>query len=389
MQTMNYHQMRNKELKAELKKRGFKGYSSLKKAQMIEYLSTGIHPQKNTIEQMDYHQMKNKDLREVLKKRGLKGYSSLKKDQMIEYLLTEIHPLKDAQIPSTIAESQIRDSSSEGIGYSPTLFARTIEKLPVNQLVSGDCLKVMKTFPDGVFDCCITDPPFNMSKKKGLGWAFSSHVTMQEQWDIFAGDDYFQFTVNWITEVLRVLKTNGNLFIFGSFHCIFTIGFILQNLFDRRIISQLVWYKPNAQPNITCRMFTESTEFVIWAVNNESKKAKNWTFNYEIMKAMNNDKQMRNMWEIPLTKRSERKYGKHPSQKPVAVINRLILAGTNEGDFILDPFSGTGTTAVVAEQHNRRWLMIEKQEEYNEIAQRRIDELSGRLFEDDSKNNWE
>ena len=106
------------------------------------------------------------------------------------------------------------------------------------------------------------------------------------------------------------------------------------------------------------------------------------------MKAMNNDKQMRNMWEIPLTKKSERKYGKHPSQKPVAVINRLILSGTNEGDLILDPFSGTGTTAVVAEQHNRRWIMIEKQEEYNQIAQKRVDELFGRLFEDDSKNDW-
>ena len=384
---MNYFQMQNKELREELKKRGLKGYSSLKKSQMIEYLSTGVHPLKNTIEQMNYHQMRNKELREVLKKRGLKGYSSLKKDQMIEYLSTGIHPLKDAQIPPTIAESQIHDPSSGSIGYSPTLFARTIEELPVNHIVSGDCLKIMKTFPDGVFDCCITDPPFNMSKKKGLGWAFSSHVTMQEQWDTFAEDDYFQFTVNWITEVLRVLKTNGNLFIFGSFHCIFTIGFILQTLFNRRIISQIVWYKPNAQPNITCRMFTESTEFIIWAVNNESKKAKNWTFNYETMKAMNNDKQMRNVWEIPLTKRSERMHGKHPSQKPVAVINRLILAGTNEGDLILDPFSGTGTTAFVAEQHNRRWIMIEKEKEYNEIAQKRIDELSGRLFEDESKND--
>ncbi|RKU17778.1 hypothetical protein C6500_14305 [Candidatus Poribacteria bacterium] len=384
---MNYHQMRNKELREELKKRKLKGYSSLKKIQMIEYLSTGVHPEKNTIDQMDYHQMRIKELREVLKKRGLKGYSSLKKAQMIEYLSTGIHPLKNAQTPSMIAESQIHDPSSGSIGYSPTLFAKTIEKLPVNQIVSGDCLKIMKDFPDGIFDCCITDPPFNMSKKKGLGWAFSSHVTMEEQWDIFASDDYFQFTVDWITEVLRVLKTNGNLFIFGSFHCIFTIGFILQSLLNRRIISQIVWYKPNAQPNITCRMFTESTEFIIWAVNNESKKAKNWTFNYEIMKAMNNNKQMRNMWEIPLTKRSERQHGKHPSQKPVAVVNRLILAGTNEGDLILDPFSGTGTTAVVAEQHNRRWIMIEKQKEYNQIAQNRLDELSDSLFEDGSNDS--
>ena len=334
---------------------------------------------------MNYHQMPNKALKAELKKRGLKGYSSLKKMQMIEYLSTGIHPLKNTQISETAAENGIPNSSSGVIECSSHAFSGTTEKLPVNQIVLGDCLKILPSFPDGVFDCCITDPPFNMSKKKGLGWAFSSHVTMQEQWDIFAQDDYFQFTVNWITEVLRVLKTNGNLFIFGSFHCIFTIGFILQSLFDRRIISQIVWYKPNAQPNITCRMFTESTEFILWAVNNESKKAKNWTFNYEVMKAMNNDKQMRNMWEIPLTKPSERKHGKHPSQKPSAVINRLILAGTNEDDLILDPFSGTGTTAVVAKQNNRNWIVIEKQEEYNRIAQHRLDELSGGLFEDDSK----
>lgn len=328
---------------------------------------------------MNYHQMENKALRAELKKRGLKGYSSLKKAEMIKYLSTGIHPVKNTQM-----SLEVHDLSSISIGHSPPLFT---DKPPVNQIVSGDCLKILPSFPNGVFDCCITDPPFNMSKKKGLNWAFSSHVTMQEQWDIFAKDDYFQFTVDWIREVLRVLKTNGNLFIFGSFHCIFTIGFILQSLFDRRIISQLVWYKPNAQPNITCRMFTESTEFIIWAVNNESKKAKNWTFNYEIMKALNNDKQMRNMWEIPLTKPSERKHGKHPSQKPVAVVDRLILAGTNEDDLILDPFSGTGTTAVVAKQNNRKWIMIEKEEAYNQIAQQRLDELSNTLFEKGANND--
>ena len=336
---------------------------------------------------MNFHQMRNIDLRKELKKRGLKGYSSLKKVQLIEYLSTGTHPLKKTQISPAIAESEIHTSLAEAIDYSEGIFGKATKNLPVNQIITGDCLQILQSFPDGVIDCCVADPPFNMSKTKGLGWAFSSHVTMQEQWDIFSKDDYFQFTVNWIKEVLRVLKTNGNLFIFGSFHCIFTIGFILQNIFDRRIISQIVWYKPNAQPNITCRMFTESTEFIIWAVNNESKKAKNWTFNYETMKAMNSGKQMRNMWEIPLTKPSEKTYGKHPSQKPVAVVNRLILAGTNEDDLILDPFSGAGTTAVVAEQQNRRWIMIEKDETYNQIAKLRIDELSNRLLEDNSKNN--
>ena len=337
---------------------------------------------------MNFHQMRNIDLKKELKKRGLKGYSSLRKAQLIEYLSTGIHPLKKIETSQTSAENGIHDPPSEEFEYAPNLLGKSYEKLPINQILKGDCLQILPTFPDGIFDCCITDPPFNMSKTKGLGWAFSSHVTMQEQWDIFSKDDYFQFTVNWIREVLRVLKTNGNLFIFGSFHCIFTIGFILQNMFDRRIISQIVWFKPNAQPNITCRMFTESTEFIIWAVNNESKKAKNWTFNYETMKAMNNDKQMRNMWEIPLTPRSEKKYGKHPSQKPVSVVNRIILAGTNEGDLILDPFSGSGTTAVVADQHNRKWIMVERDETYNQIAHMRIDEVANRLFEDDSNKDW-
>ena len=330
---------------------------------------------------MNFHQMRYKELRKEAKKRGLNGYSSLKKVQLIEYLSTGIHPLKNTENSPAVTESKVHAVPSEDIGSSPT--GVTPPNLPLNQILSGDCLDILPSFPDGIFDCCVADPPFNMSKKKGLGWAFSSHITMQEQWDIFAENDYFQFTVDWVSEVLRVLKPNGNLFAFGSFHSIFTIGFILQSMFDRRIITQIVWYKPNAQPNITCRMFTESTEFIIWAVNNESKKAKNWTFNYQTMKAMNNNKQRRNMWEIPIIKPSERKHGKHPSQKPLAVVDRLILAGTNEDELILDPFSGTGTTAVIAEKHNRRWVMIEKEESYNQIAQKRL----GELFAEHSKND--
>lgn len=240
------------------------------------------------------------------------------------------------------------------------------------QIITGDCLDILPSYSDGYFDCCITDPPFNISKKKGLGWAFSSHVTIQEQWDIFTKDDYFQFSFDWLREVCRVVKINGNIFVFGSFHSIFTIGFILQHLLDRKIISQLVWYKVNAQPNITCRMFTESTEFIIWAVNNESHKAKNWTFNYDVMKQMNDGKQMRNVFQIPVTPKSERIYGKHPAQKPEAIFQRLILAGTNEGDTIIDPFSGTGTAGVVAKRFNRNCVMIDNNENYNSIAKKRL-----------------
>ena len=331
---------------------------------------------------MNFDQMRDKDLRKEAKKRGLKRYSSLNKAQLIQYLTTEVHPLQPetgfdsgqetefAIVPMNQTQTALSESEL------PLLPDISPEKLPIRQILWGDCLRILPALPQSAFDCCIADPPFNMSQKKGLGWAFSSHITMQESWDIFSKDEYFQFTLDWVTEILRVVKTNGNLFVFGSFHNIFTLGFILQNIFDRRIITQIVWYKPNAQPNITCRMFTESTEFILWAVNNENKKAKNWTFNYETMKVMNNNKQMRNMWEIPLTKQSEKQHGKHPSQKPLQVVERLVLAGTNAGDLILDPFSGTGTTGVVAETYNRNWVMVEKEESYNQIAQKRLDELS-------------
>ena len=331
---------------------------------------------------MNFDQMRDKDLRKQAKKRGLRGYSSLNKAQLIQYLSTGVHPIRPNPVLNPDQNAERTVLSENQTQFVPSVVDSALppdtspEKLPVKQIIHGDCLSILPSLPDTIFDCCIADPPFNMSQKKGLGWAFSSHITMQEGWDIFSKDEYVQFTLDWVTEVLRVVKPNGNIFVFGSFHSIFTLGFIMQNIFDRRIITQIVWYKPNAQPNITCRMFTESTEFILWAVNNESKKAKNWTFNYQTMKSMNNNKQMRNMWEIPLTKPSERRYGKHPSQKPLQIVERLILAGTNEGDLVLDPFSGTGTTGVAAEKHNRKWVMIEKEEPYNGIAQKRLDELS-------------
>ncbi len=145
----------------------------------------------------------------------------------------------------------------------------------LDSIIEGDCLDVMRLWPDHCVDHCITDPPFNMSKKKGLGWAFSSHVTMQETWDMFSRDQYLRFTGDWIQEVTRVVKPNGNIFVFGSYHNIYTIGFALQQL-NLKILNSIVWFKPNAQPNITIRMLTESTEHIIWACNNTIDKAKNW-----------------------------------------------------------------------------------------------------------------
>lgn len=234
------------------------------------------------------------------------------------------------------------------------------------QIIFDDCLSVLSNVPDNSIDMIFADPPYNMSKTKGLGWAFSKHITMQEAWDQFTKDEFFEFNIKWIGECLRILKPGGSIFICGSYHNIFQIGFILQQ-FDIKILNDIIWFKPNAQPNITCRMFTQSTETVIWAT-----KGKGWTFNYERMKELNKGKQMRNMWAIPYPSQSERWAGKHPTQKPIVLLERIILAASKPKDIILDPFLGSGTTAVVSKMLGRRCIGIEKDEKFKEIIDRRL-----------------
>lgn len=240
-----------------------------------------------------------------------------------------------------------------------------------NKLICDDALTTMQSWPTGVVDACITDPPYNMAKKRGLKWAFSSHVTMQNDWDRFLEDDYASFTYEWLNEVCRVTKKNGNIFVFGSYHNIYLIGAIALKL-ELRIINSIIWAKPNAQPNITCRMFTESTEQIIWLCNNSTKKAKNWTFNYQVAKALNAGKQMRNFWQIPTAPVSERKHGKHPSQKPLMLMERIVLSATTPNDLVLDAFAGTGSTLLACKKTGRDYVGIEKELQYCDIANARL-----------------
>jgi site-specific DNA-methyltransferase (adenine-specific) len=238
-----------------------------------------------------------------------------------------------------------------------------------HKIYLGNSLEILKKIEQNSVDMIFADPPYGMSKSKGLSWAFSSHVTMQEVWDIFTRDELFEFNMNWISESLRVLKPGGSFWVCGSFHNIYQLGFIMQHL-NMKINNSIVWFKPNAQPNITTRMFTESTEHLIWAVKNHSKEK--WTFNYEVMKGLNDGKQMRNMWSIPLTPKSEKWAGEHPTQKPFELLKRVILSSTNEGDTILDPFLGSGTTTAVAEYFGRNSIGIEKNKDYLSIIQKRL-----------------
>ena len=245
-----------------------------------------------------------------------------------------------------------------------------------HELYLGDCLEVLKEIPDSSVDIIYADPPYGLAKKNGLGWKYSKHITLQETWDIFKKDDLFKFNLDWISESLRTLKSGGSFWVSGSFHNIYQIGFILQQL-NVKINNSIVWFKRNAQPNITCRMFTESTEHLIWGVKNDSRER--WIFNYEEMKRMNNGKQMRNVWEIPLTPKKEKEFGEHPTQKPIALLERIILSSSKEGDTILDPFLGSGTTSVVAEALKRNSIGIEKNTEYYEIAKKRIDFMKANI----------
>lgn len=244
-----------------------------------------------------------------------------------------------------------------------------------NQVLCADAIVEMKGWPDGSIDACITDPPYNIAKKKrGLSWAFSSHVTMQSEWDRFLENDYAAFTLAWLKEVCRVTKLNGNIFIFGSYHNIYLIGAIAQSL-NLRIINSIIWAKPNAQPNITCRMFTESTEQIIWLCNNTEKKASKWTFNYAVTKELNDGKQMRNFWQIPTAPAGERKYGKHPSQKPLVLMERIILSATEPNDLVLDCFAGSGSTLVACKKLERPYVGIDRDKKYCQIASARLNEV--------------
>jgi site-specific DNA-methyltransferase (adenine-specific) len=255
-----------------------------------------------------------------------------------------------------------------------------------HRIIQGDCLEKLKSIPDKSIDLVFADPPYNMSKKQGLQWKYSRHVTMQEAWDIFSKDDFFDFNLKWLSECSRVLRNGGSLWVSGSFHNIYQLGFIIQNLPDIKIKNSVVWFKPNAQPNITCRFFTESTEHLIWA----SKNGKNqkWKFNYETTKKDIYDdinprgKQTRNVWSIPLTPPSEKKAGSHPTQKPIELLRRIIVSCTDKGDTVLDPFAGSGTTNLVAMRLERNSIGIEKDKDVALVNKRLVEEANNKLFKE-------
>ncbi len=248
------------------------------------------------------------------------------------------------------------------------------------RLYHDDCLKILEEIPENTFDMIFADPPYMLSNG-GITCQNGQVVSVNKgKWDKSQGfEQDFEFHKKWLSACKRVLKKNGTLWISGTYHSIYSCGFAMQ-LLGYHILNDISWFKPNASPNMCCRYFTASHETLIWA--RKDKKTKH-TFNYELMK--NGDfssdfikkpnTQMRSVWAIGTPKKSEKTFGKHPTQKPLDLLERIILASTNEGDLILDPFMGSATTGVAALKHNRKFVGIEKEKEFVELAEKRLNNI--------------
>ena len=246
-----------------------------------------------------------------------------------------------------------------------------------NNIVNGNSLEELKKIPDKSFDLVFADPPYNMQIGEKLKRPDDSKVNgVNDKWDQFASfEDYDNFSKAWLTECKRVLKDNGSIWVIGSYHNIFRLGFHLQNL-DYWILNDIIWRKNNPMPNFKGTRFTNAHETLIWA--SKSKKSK-YTFNYQSLKCFNDDLQMRSDWLLPICNGKERlkKNGHkvHSTQKPEALLYRIILATTKNGDCVFDPFLGTGTTAAVAKKLGRKYYGIEKDKKYYSAAKKRIEEI--------------
>ncbi|MFH1158242.1 MAG: site-specific DNA-methyltransferase [Pseudomonadota bacterium] len=247
--------------------------------------------------------------------------------------------------------------------------------LPRNEILSGSCVEVMKKLPARSIDLIFADPPYNLQLQGDLHRPDNSKVNgVDDEWDKFSSfSEYDKFSKEWLLEARRLLKDDGAIWVIGSYHNIFRIGTLLQDL-GFWILNDIVWRKTNPMPNFRGRRFTNAHETMIWASKSENSK---YRFNYDAMKALNEDLQMRSDWTIPLCTGGERlKKGDgqkaHPTQKPEALLHRVILSSTEVGDVILDPFFGTGTTGAVAKKLGRDFIGIEKEREYIAFAKERI-----------------
>lgn len=240
-------------------------------------------------------------------------------------------------------------------------------------LILSDTFECLKNIYQESIDMIFADPPYFLSND-GFSNSGGKIVSVNKgEWDkIDSFEAKHKFNRDWIRLSKNVLKKNGTLWVSGSFHNIYSVGVALEQE-GFKVLNNITWQKTNPPPNLSCRYFTHSTETILWA-RKDCKGAKH-QFNYELMKQRNNGKQMKDVWTGSLTPPREKKFGKHPTQKPEYLLEQIILASTSEGDLILDPFVGSGTTCVVAKKLNRRYLGIDQEKDYLDLAIKRLKDI--------------
>ena len=264
----------------------------------------------------------------------------------------------------------------EGVGTRRSRAVRSTPKtLPLDQVIEGDCIAAMARMPDKSIDMIFADPPYNLQLQGDLFRPEGGRVdAVDDAWDKFESlATYDDFTREWLAEARRILKDDGSIWVIGSYHNIFRVGALLQDA-EFWILNDIVWRKTNPMPNFRGTRFTNAHETLIWCAKDEKAR---YTFNYRAMKALNDDLQMRSDWVLPICSGNEREKDAngdkaHPTQKPEALLYRILLACTKPGDVVLDPFFGTGTTGAVAKRLGRKWIGIERERNYIEVARARI-----------------
>lgn len=250
--------------------------------------------------------------------------------------------------------------------------------LPLDQILRGDCVEVLRSLPANSVDVIFADPPYNLQLRNELYRPNLTKVdAVNDGWDQFENfKTYDEFTRNWLSASQRVLKDTGTLWVIGTYHNIYRVGAIMQDL-GFWILNDILWIKNNPMPNFRGVRFTNAHETIIWA---QKKKGVKYTFNHQSTKALNDDLQMRSDWTLPLVTGKQRiksnGFKAHLTQKPEALLYRILLASSNVGDVILDPFFGTGTTGSVAKKLGRHWIGIEREAKYIRVAQKRIDAVT-------------